>query len=55
MPKITDYILIGGYDPLEAAKMVQEAIEQGYQPYGNPFMDRLEFVIQAMVKYEGKK
>ena len=55
--KIKEYDLVGSESYEEFVKMVNESIEDGYQPYGSPFVtneghgNNSPFFYQVMVKY----
>ncbi len=49
--KIIDYILVGRMDSYDFWKDVDQAIKDGWQPYGYAF-ERGDYLCQAMVKYE---
>lgn len=48
---IQDYRLLGYNLPHNLEETVQNYIKQGYQPYGNPFVDG-DHYYQAVVKYQ---
>ena len=43
--KIVDYDVISTY-------LVQKSIEEGWQPFGSPFVTNNNAAMQAIVKYE---
>lgn len=52
MKKIVDYILLRGVDNFNLSANVYEHIKRGWQPFGNPFLDKAGDFFQAMVIYE---
>ena len=52
MRKIVDYSVACGYTRGDFLKEVADLIKSGYQPYGSPFVNRDDLMLQAMVKYE---
>lgn len=51
--KIVDYFIETGVSAGDLSEKVREDIADGWQPYGEPFIDiRREGYCQALMKYE---
>lgn len=56
MRKIISYAAVNGLNMATIVDQVNESIEKGWQPYGNPFIYyKGDLICQPLVKYEEDK
>ena len=52
MDRITEYTFVASAGTASLAKQINEQVQEGWQPYGTPFLLPGTGIVQPMVKYE---
>lgn len=52
--KIKKYMIAAKPNRITLSEYVENLIDQGWQPYGYPYLDRNDNAMQAMVVYEAE-